>query len=33
MSHLNKIDIEDSKETLEILYEMSQILTPYMIII
>ena len=33
MSHLNQIDIEDSKETLEILYEMSQILTPYMIII
>ena len=26
MSHLNQIDIEDSKETLEILYEMSQIL-------
>ena len=33
MSHLNQLDIEDSKETLEILYEMSQILTPYMIII
>ena len=26
MSHLNQLDIEDSKETLEILYEMSQIL-------
>ena len=26
MSNLNQLDIEDSKETLEILYEMSQIL-------
>ena len=26
MSSLNQLDIEDSKETLEILYEMSQIL-------
>ena len=26
MSNLNQLDIEDSKETLDILYEMSQIL-------
>ena len=26
MSNLNRLDIEDSKETLDILYEMSQIL-------
>ena len=26
MSNLNQLDIEDSKETLEILYEMNQIL-------
>ena len=26
MSNLNQLDIEDSKETLEILFEMSQIL-------